>query len=444
MVVSGCNMPSCSDIAGNLLNVTSSDTSNRDTSVHGTVDRVLLGQSGNLLGLEAGVGKHTDLGGDVIPVVLGTKFLEVALQKRTHSDNAVRHSLDLGEPLLVEGSVVQNLRSNASSVNGGVRVHRADEDLDLRVNALPLLSGLGEDGEGTDTLSVETLHAVSYISRIIVIPGITYHVLGEGLAQGNLVTLLDKVPEGVGVLVGIAGSESLVCHVEEGEVTTVLDRGGDDSPLLGGGVNSGRVVCTSVQQEDRILRGILDVCQKTVDIETDGLLVVVSVCLYIKPTVVEDCLVVCPRGVGEVDSLRVGVVSLEEGTSDSQGSGSGNGLRDGNIVKDGALRTVREDSGGLGESGDTSDSGVLLVESLLEDALLSSADRGQDVGLAGIITVCTDSWSQVSLSCGCHWQLCAEGTVCIYAPRLIFLGLVSALKASVIPVIVSSRALVKL
>jgi hypothetical protein len=42
-------------------------------------------------------------------------------------------------------------------VDGRVGVQRADEDLQLRVDTLLLLGVGGGDGEGTDTLSVETL-----------------------------------------------------------------------------------------------------------------------------------------------------------------------------------------------------------------------------------------------------------------------------------------------
>jgi hypothetical protein len=41
--------------------------------------------------------------------VLGTKLLKVTLQERTHGDNSVRHTLNLGELLLVEGGIVEEL-----------------------------------------------------------------------------------------------------------------------------------------------------------------------------------------------------------------------------------------------------------------------------------------------------------------------------------------------
>lgn len=117
----------------------------------------LLGQRLHLLGLQACERKHANLGGDVAPVVLAAELLKVLLEERTHGDDAVGHVLDLAKPLLVQRGVVQDLGSNTGTVNRGVRVERSHEDLDLRINTLLLVGGLADDGEGTNTLAVETL-----------------------------------------------------------------------------------------------------------------------------------------------------------------------------------------------------------------------------------------------------------------------------------------------
>ena len=117
----------------------------------------LLGQNIHLLGLQSSVCEHTNLGCDVAPVVLAAELLEVLLEESAHGDDAVGHALDLTEPLLVEGRIVQDLRSDAGTVNGRVGVQWADQDLDLGVDALLLLGRLADNGEGTDTLAVKTL-----------------------------------------------------------------------------------------------------------------------------------------------------------------------------------------------------------------------------------------------------------------------------------------------
>lgn len=142
---------------GQTADIVAGDTGNGDTAVLGGVDGVLLGQLVHLLGVQASVGEHANLAGDVGPVVLGAELLEVLLEEGTHGDDSVGHALDLTQPLLVQLGVAEDLGGNAGAVDGGVGVQRADEDLQLRVDTLLLLGVSSGDGEGTDTLSVETL-----------------------------------------------------------------------------------------------------------------------------------------------------------------------------------------------------------------------------------------------------------------------------------------------
>jgi hypothetical protein len=140
-----------------VVDVVAGDTGNRDSAVLGEVDGVLFGQLLNLLRLETGVGEHADLVGDVGPVVLGAERLELATEELAHGNDAVSHLLNLTLPLGVQLGVVEDLGGKAGTVDRGVGVQRADENLELRVNALDLLGVLADDGEGTDTLTVETL-----------------------------------------------------------------------------------------------------------------------------------------------------------------------------------------------------------------------------------------------------------------------------------------------
>jgi hypothetical protein len=97
--------------------------------------------------------------------VLAAELLEVGTEERAHLDDAVSHALDLTEPLLVEGGVVHDGGGDAGTVDGRVRVLGPDENLDLRLDTLLLLGVLADEGEGTDTLTVQTLHIVScYLS----------------------------------------------------------------------------------------------------------------------------------------------------------------------------------------------------------------------------------------------------------------------------------------
>jgi hypothetical protein len=65
-------------------------------------------------------------------------------------------------------------------VDGRVGVERAHKDLDLRVDALCLFGRGGDNGEGADALTVETLGWM--LVAFVLLKGIgmqSYHVLGE-------------------------------------------------------------------------------------------------------------------------------------------------------------------------------------------------------------------------------------------------------------------------
>jgi len=207
------------------------------------------------------------------------------------------------------------------------------------------------------------------------------------------VALLDEVAKSKGILVSVTTGESLVCHVEEGVVATLLHSVTDGPPLLLGGINTSGVVCASVQQDDAVLGHLLDVLNHALEVEANGVLVVISVLLHLQAGIVEDCIVVGPRGGGDVDGLCSRVVSLEESTTYPQGTSAGDGLGDGDsaFFERSGLGAVGEQSGSLGEVGDTGDAGVLLVEVLLDHLLLGLLHGGQDIGLSLVVTVCADT-----------------------------------------------------
>lgn len=56
------------------------------------------------------------------PIVLAAQVFEVLLEKSSHLDDAICHTLDFSKPLLIELWTVQDLRSNASTVDRRVRI----------------------------------------------------------------------------------------------------------------------------------------------------------------------------------------------------------------------------------------------------------------------------------------------------------------------------------
>ena len=196
-----------------------------------------------------------------------------------------------------------------------------------------------------------------------------------------------------GVLVGVATGKALVGHVEEGEVVPCLDGVGNLNPLVLSRVNTSWVVGAGVEQDNAALGHGFDVRNHSIEVEANGVLVVVPVLLDLQARVLEDGIVVGPRGGGDVDGFRARVVTLEEGATNAKCTGAGDGLGDGDAVfaERSRVGAICELKGSLGEVGDTGDASVLLVEVRLDDLLLGLLHRREHIGLALVIAVCTNT-----------------------------------------------------
>lgn len=248
-----------------------------------------------------------------------------------HADDAVGHTLDLSLPLRVEGLVAEDGAGNASAMGRRVGVHRADDNLELRVDAGLLLGIGGGQRKGTRSLAIET------------------HVLRERLSKSDLMTLSNKVAKRESITGDVSRSEALVGHIEEGEELLLLDDVGDGGPLLGGGVDTGRVVSACVEQDDRAFRGSLqkhvsgrnqgttvfatdqEIGLQAFEVESNVLLVEVTVMTDFEARVAEQRDVVPPGRSGDVDSLGMRVMASNEFTADSEGTSSGDALSDRNL-----------------------------------------------------------------------------------------------------------------
>lgn len=144
----------------------------------------------------------------------------------------------------------------------------------------------------------------------------------------------------------------------------LLDRISDGPPLVFGGVNAGRVVGACMQENDASFGHSLDVGNHAIEVQTNGVLVVVAVLLDLQARIIEDGLVVRPAGRGDVDGLRAGVEALQESTSNPKSTSSGDGLGDSDPVflDRRRVRAVRQQGSRLGECGDTGNAGVLLIK----------------------------------------------------------------------------------
>lgn len=102
---------------------------------------------------------------------------------------------------------------------------------------------------------------------------------------------------------------------------------------------------------------------------------------------------ISPRRGGNVYSLCTRVEALEEGTTNAQGAGTGDGLGDDDAVLfDGSrVRAIGKLESCLCESRHAGDAGVLLVERCFDNLLLGLLYGGEDKRLALVVTVGTDT-----------------------------------------------------
>jgi hypothetical protein len=104
----------------------------------------------------------------------------------------LEHTLDLSQPLLLQLGGAQDGAGDPRTVKRRVRVQRPNQNLELTVDPALLDLARRDDRERADALAIQA------------------KVLGERLAEDDLVALGDKVSDGEGVVVGVARGESLV------------------------------------------------------------------------------------------------------------------------------------------------------------------------------------------------------------------------------------------
>lgn len=78
-----------------MTHLSAVETSQGDTSIAGHVDLVLVGHVVDLSGGQSGEGEHTNLVGDVAPVLLGVFGVQRGLQLIAHIVNAASHASHL-------------------------------------------------------------------------------------------------------------------------------------------------------------------------------------------------------------------------------------------------------------------------------------------------------------------------------------------------------------
>jgi len=356
-----------------VFEVSGVESGNGDTAVHGHVDGVLFAELVNLVGRESSVGKHADLVSNMGPVVLVSAGLEGSDEAGSHGVHAAGHILQVLVPHGGKLIVTKDDVDNTGTVDGRVGVDGSGNLLNAGLHEVGLLFATSNNGEAASALTVDT------------------EVLSERLEEHNIVSVLGEETERVGVLLEVTRGEALVGRVETAEKVFGLDNIHNFVPLLRGGVNTGGVVSTDVEEHDRFVLHGLHVLEHALEIESLGLLVVVTVVVPLETGEFGEVAMEGPGGVRHVDiNIFVGVPVAHKSETEAEGASSGNRLSAGNTVfLDGLGVTEGKDLRLFDEAVDTLDARVFVIHLVGENSLFSELDALEDEGLALVVTVST-------------------------------------------------------
>ena len=212
------------------------------------------------------------------------------------------------------------------------------------------------------------------------------------MSNDHIEALGEEETEAVSVLVEATRGEALVGGIEEWVELSALADIGNLLPLSISGVDTGRVVSAGVQKHARAGLSSVKVSDHAVDVKTLGLLVEVAVLAHSNSSRGEHLVVVAPSGVAHVEGAwsELG----EELGNDTKGASTGQSLNrgDSGVTDKGAVEAEEDTLGALAELSKTIDGQILLIKSGISDnCCLSLADDGEDVGLAIVVAVGTDT-----------------------------------------------------
>jgi len=151
-------------------------------------------------------------------------------------------------------------------------------------------------------------------------------VLGERLAGEELKATLHKVPHGPGIAIRIATGKALVGGIKEREELLLFKQISQFDPLLLGGVDTGGIVGTGVQDDHSTGWGLVQIGHHVLEVQLALVLVPVAVRLQGREAHIgEDLVVVLPCGIRVVNHVAV-QLSVQEISGNTQGSCARDGL----------------------------------------------------------------------------------------------------------------------
>ena len=211
------------------LQVLGVQAANADTTILCHVDMVLINERLDLVGRKTAESKHADLLRNVAPILLRANTLKCGHQALSHVPDSIGHHGHITLPQLLQLGVIENGGNDACAVDRRVTVLSANGDGQLAADSFGFFLRVAHNVQRTSAFAIQS------------------KVLGIRLANKRRMSVLDELANRSGILVRIAASKGLICHIEENNVVTFLTDLGDFLPGIDIRINTGRVVRAGVQ-----------------------------------------------------------------------------------------------------------------------------------------------------------------------------------------------------
>ena len=214
------------------------------------------------------------------------------------------------------------------------------------------------------------------------------------MCEHNSKIFLGEKFEGIGVFIDVVTGETLVGTVKEDEMSFLHAELEDFLPFIFGWVNSRWVLSTGLNKKNLLVFHLFQIFEHSCNIDTFGLLFVVSEVMEIETCSFDDVVVERPGWIWDVHSLvLLGVETLQHGKAHPESSCAGDSLHGSDSVFciGDVVGTIGEIYGLLSERGNTIGEGILFVEFLVQEDLLGLSYRFKNKWLARVISVGTYS-----------------------------------------------------
>ena len=219
----------------NVVDVSGIDSSNWNSTIRWHVNGVFIDDFFDHFWGEASVSKHTDLLGNVRPIVLAAEGLQSHNDLLTELSQSLRHVKNFWFPKSGQFFVAEDGIDDSGTVNRRIGVLWEAGLLESGLNDISFGSTATNQLKRTGSFAIET------------------EVLGEGLGEHDSQVFLSEEFERISILIDVITSKTLVSAIEEDEVLFLNAKIEDGLPLLLGWIDSRWVLSTSLNEKNLLI-----------------------------------------------------------------------------------------------------------------------------------------------------------------------------------------------